>query len=220
MGIAICLIDDGRPACLMQSVTSLDQCFPKWPCDKVILTEDAGDAQYSALLQEQYAHLNIQVHHETRRGLAGALRSAWQTALDTGAQYVFHLEADFVLLDRIPISKMIKVLQDNPRLAQVSLKRGPVNDVERAVGGTIECAPHCYTQRDGFVEHQTIFTFNPCLIPRSVIELCLAEPGDGLERGFTDTLLDHGYSFGIFGRIEDPARVEHIGHQRSSGWKV
>lgn len=218
MGIAICVIDDGRPLCLAQSVPSLDQHFPKWPNDNLILVNDSGDSEYATQLQHAYPQFDYQIHHQTRRGLSGALHSAWETALDLGAQHVFHFEGDFVALSDIPICKMIKILRDNPHLAQVSLKRGPVNDVERAVGGTIECAPQCYTQHDGYVQHQTIFTFNPMLVPRHIIELCLAEPGDGLERGFTDTLLDHGYFFGIYGMISDAPRVEHVGVQRSQGW--
>ena len=54
-----------------------------------------------------------------------------------------------------------------------------------------------------------------------VAQLCLNEPGDGLERGFTDTLVGHSqrpYSFAIYGNIADEPRVTHIGDTRSQGW--
>jgi hypothetical protein len=185
----------------------------------MFLINDSGDSDYSEYLWDEYPQFT-QIHHPTRRGLAGALRSAWTMALRTDAQYIMHWESDFVALDKIPIRKMVRVLQENPRVAQVSLKRQAVNEVEAAVGGYMQCAPEQYTEHGDYVSHRTIFTFNPSIIPRAVAELCLADPGDGLERGFTDTLLDRGYSFGIYGTINDAPRVNHIGEHRSQGWRV
>jgi hypothetical protein len=119
----------------------------------------------------------------------------------------------------VDLQGMAQVLEQNPHLAQIVLKRQPWSEEEIAAGGQIEAAPEDYTDREGFVEHRRLFSFNPSLVARETLRLALAEPGDGLERGVTDTLLRHGYSFAYWGARDDPPRCEHIGARRSEGYR-
>jgi len=220
VGIAITVIDDGRAAYLAQAIASLSVAFPRMPSDRMILVNDSGDPNYAQELLHTYHHTDRQIHHAHRRGLAGALRSAWEAALETDCEFIFHAEGAFIYGQEIPIGHMADLLDADRNLAQVSLKRQPVNEYEASRGGFIQCAPDSYWQRDGYISHQVCFTFNPCLIPRFVAELCLQNPGAGLEKDFTALLLEHGYSFGIYGTINDPPRCEHIGVTRSQQWSV
>lgn len=220
MGIAVVVIDDGRPQYLYQAIPSLSVAFPRMPSDHTILVNDSGDASYAQELLHTYPHIDRQIHHAHRRGLAGAIQSAWTAALDYDCEFIFHAEGDFIFDNMIPVEHMSALLDDDPLLAQVSLKRQPVNDHEIACGGFIETSPDSYWQRDAYIAHNTIFSFNPMLVRRSVAEFCLKNPGAGLEKDFTELLVRNGYHFGIYGQSSDLPRCRHIGITRSSGWMV
>lgn len=216
--IGLVFIDDGRPEFLHQTIESVTEHLTFPDRAVTILVNDSGDSDYAAELTARYGADMRQVHHYTRCGLAGAVRTAWTTALECGVDYILHWEGDFLANETIPINDMVTILEEHPLLAQVSLKRQPVNDVEEAAGGFIQTNPTQFYDRGQYVEHHTLFTFNPCLIPAGVATLCLNSPGDGLERGFTDTLLGYGRSFAILGTTDAPPRVHHIGTHRSQGW--
>ena len=202
----------------------LRQCVPSLiehvgPIDTLILVNDTGDRGYGDWLGWTFKQFDEIVNHPQRLGLAGALRSAWTTALEYGPDYVFHVEGDFTFNCDVDLGGMVRILDANPMLSQVSLKRQPVNDVEIAAGGYMETSPGAYTQQDGYVAQSLCYTFNPHIAPADVIRLCLSEPNDGLERGITDTLLFYNFHFGIYGRIKDAPRIHHIGEKRSAEWR-
>jgi hypothetical protein len=207
------LITDGRRDYFEQTFASCREMIPSF--DPVII-DDSGDADYGAWLDTLGYHV---AHHEQREGLAAAVRTAWTLALGAGAQFIWHQEDDFVLTEPVPIEAMERTLLAHPALAQLVLKRQPWSEEEIAAGGQIEIAPDEYVDREGFVEHLRLFSLNPSLIRREVIECALAEPGDGLERGITDTLLVHGYTFAYWGARKDPPRCWHIGERRSEGYR-
>lgn len=158
-----------------------------------------------------------------RLGMAGAVRAAWEAALDMGARYVFHLEEDFRFLTPPPIRDMRRILDRWPDLAQVVLKRGPWSTEESAAGGIIEMNPTAYAENhgrvsgDSFTQHRLIFSLNPCLIPRRTLELGWP---DGNEAEMTQDCARAGMSFAFYGLKGDPPLVEHVGHQRGVGWRL
>lgn len=137
------------------------------------------------------------------------VRHAWgQVETD----FVFHLEEDF-LLHELDVPKMVAVLQANPDLANLVLKRQPWNAEECAAGGIIECFPDSYEDCDGFVRHRRFFSLNPSVIPRHVIDMGWA----GSEGDMTDRCLAEGLSFAFYGARHDPPRCTHIGEVRGCG---
>lgn len=154
-------------------------------------------------------------------GMAGAVRAAWEWAIEQDVDYLFHVEEDFRFPETVDVSAMATVLSDRRELAQVVLKRQPWNDEEQRAGGIIEARPGAYTQRgatvDHYVEHELIFSLNPCLIPRAVLEMGWP---DGNEAEFTQMCLDKGYKFAFYGKLADPPRCHHVGAQRSTGWRL
>lgn len=163
-------------------------------------------------------------HHEL--GMAGAVQKAWQWACDIGAKFLFHCEEDFRFDQPIPVGAMRRILDNNPHLAEVVLKRQPWSAEEHAAGGQIETNPAAYTQCSAgvlaWVEHQTLFSLNPCLLPRRTFELGWpAGPlGVGNESGMTKKCLDAGMSFAYYGQKDDPPRCTHVGHIRGNGWRL
>jgi hypothetical protein len=214
---ALAVTTDGRSDYLLQAIDSLRVSLDPWPEWRYML-DDSGDPAYTAMLVRCYPDFPIAAH-SPRRGLAAAVGSVWRMALETSARYVFHAEDDFTYREPVDLVGMARVLEENPHLAQVVLKRQPWSEEEIAAGGQIEVAPEEYADRKGFVEHRRLFSLNPSLIRREAIELALTEPGDGLERGITDTLLRHGYSFAYWGARKDPPRCWHIGERRSEGYR-
>lgn len=152
-----------------------------------------------------------------RLGLAGAVQAAWEWALSTDADYLFHVEEDFVFHTPIHLFEMVDVLERNPHLAQLVLKRQPWSPEEQAAGGIMEMHPHLYSEHVKWTEHERIFSLNPCLIPRRVLELGWP---DSNEAGFTQTCIENGYRFAFFGGIKDAPVVLHVGAQRSYGWRL
>lgn len=150
---------------------------------------------------------------------SGAVRHAW---LQVDADFVFHLEEDFLLTEPVDIRAMAQVLKSEPKLAQLVLKRQPWNTSEIEANDLLGCwSPSEYTDRrtvgHDWVEQRRLFSLNPCLIPREVIDLGFPE---GSERGFTELLLAAGYRFGYWGKSTDPPRCEHIGRVKAAGSRM
>lgn len=213
MRTALVVTTDGRVDYLDQAIESL-RVNLLGQIGSCILVNDEPEAEH--LLVGRYPDFHL-VSHPKRRGLAGAVRSAWTAAQRTGASYVFHMEDDFVFNEPVDITNLRVILEANGELAQVVLKRQAWNDEEKRAGGIIECHPHHYTDRDGFIEHGRIFSLNPCLIPVTVVDLGWP---DGNEAEFTQMCLQAGLSFAFYGQRDDPPRVTHIGDHRSTGWAL
>ena len=105
----------------------------------------------------------------------------------------------------------------------------PWSPVEQAAGGQIETNPAAYTQcrdvHNSWVEHQTLFSLNPSLIPTEITELGwpsgpLYGEDSGNESGMTRKCLHKDLSFAYYGRREDPPYVRHVGHLRGAGWRL
>lgn len=156
-----------------------------------------------------------------RLGMAGAVREAWTWALDTGCDYLLHVEEDFRFLTQIPVDGMLDVFRHDETLTQVVLKRQPWSPEEIQAGGIIESHPDDYRDHHAgglqWVSHQRIFSLNPCLIPRRTLEYGWP---DGNEAEMTFRLVADGWRFGFYGHRSNPPLVEHVGASRSAGWRL
>lgn len=209
MTVALVMTTSGRWDYLRQTLTSAFTQLD-YPFAHLRIVDDSGGSQ------------NVQwppgweiIQHPSRLGLAAAVQSAWSN-LPPEIDLVFHLEDDWVFRERIDIDAMAMALTANPQLAQIVLKRQPGNPEEARAGGIIECHPDDYVDHEGFVEHRRIFSLNPCLIPRHIIDR--GWPSHGSEGDFTRGLVEQGYSFAFWGKRFDQPKIWHIGDQRSAGW--
>lgn len=127
------------------------------------------------------------------------------------------MEEDFVLTQPVDIEAMAEVLDAEPGLAQLVLKRQPWHPAEVAAGGVIEQLPDVVereTNGHPWVEHRHGFSLNPCLIPRRVFQRGFTE---GSEPANTRRLLAAGFHFGYWGARHDDPRCLHIGAVRADG---
>lgn len=219
--IALLVIGNGRTDFLSQAVRSARDWLP--PVDRLLMVDDSGDLAVRKHLDQTYRDFTITHHHENQ-GMAAAVQAGFDMVLDTGAEYVFWLEEDMVLCNRPPLWEAKKVLYESPQLAQMCFRREstPGNQYEWSSG----CQLNAITQQASFVyewptwtEHDFIFSMNPCLIPRNVLEL--GWDADN-EAGMTAKLKEKGYRFGSWGHASDgQVWATHVGYaQRAAVWQL
>lgn len=192
MTICLLIITDGREDYLERTLASAQQNLPAF--DQRIFVDDTS--------------------HEL--GFAGAIQKGWD---QVETDFVFHLEADFTFNQPVPVYRMVRLLDRQPHLAQVALKRQAWNEEEKAAGGIVELHPDDFTERVednlAWTEHRRFFTTNPSVYPA---RLCrIGWPQEPQSEGvFTHLLLrDPMLKFAFWGGKHDPPLVEHIGAVRA-----
>jgi hypothetical protein len=193
--ICLIFITDGRD-CAKDAFASAQQHLPK--PDQLVYVDDSD--------------------HE--RGFHGAVQAAWDLVPDE-AEYVFHLEDDFIFQQEVPIDDMLWLLDNKPWLAQVSLKRQAVNEEEKAAGGIVEAHPDDFEERHeneiSYTVQRRYFTTNPCLYRANLVKRGWPQVPNS-EGVFTHQLLDDDFSFAIYGEKFAAPMVEHVGIRQGKGY--
>lgn len=220
MSVGLLVIGDGRKDKLVQAIESLEQNLVGDISARIMINDSLGESEgYHEFLVDRFP--GYKVISQERLGLAGAIRTGWAALREVnGLSYVFHMEEDFTFNKKVYLNEMISILNSNEDLVQVSLKRDSVNPAEAAAGGFIQQRPELYTQKNGYVEQQNLFTLNPNMY--SIDLLDLGWPEHGGESEFTSRVHNHSPNakFGIFGSIEDEPLISHIGSHRSENWQL
>ena len=217
MVVAILVMTDGREEYLDRCIESAHKHL-QGPISEWWMHDDTGNEQYRADLRERYPDFT-HIALGQRRGFGGAIAHAWDAlSRYSKANWIFHLEQDFIFTGPVPLTDMIEVLEDHPHLAQMALRRQAWNEAEKAAGGVVELQPESYVSMQDmrarhWLEHRVCFTTNPCLYRRSTAKL--GWPNVNRSEGhFTAYLLGKGYRFGYWGARNSGIWVEHIGHTR------
>ncbi len=198
------IIDDGRKDYLDRCLESAATYLP--PMDACVMVSDPD--------------------HEL--GFASAVQAGWDGVLETGCEWVFHLESDFLLTHPVPLDSMRRIIEGsdahgpNPKetILQVSLLRQAWNAREKAAGGLIlaDVEDFCAVRTAGgeFTEHRRYFTTNPSLYRASLCHRGWPQVPNS-EGVFTHELLadDAKLRFAIYGGWNDPPRCWHIGTERA-----
>lgn len=213
--VSLVVITDGRQACIEKTINRFNHIIDFDFFEKLIIN-DSADPRYHEFLVKRFPEFEV-ISHETRRGLAGAVQSAW-ASVSRECDYVFHLEDDFIFEKSIDINHMAFLLRRNPHLVQMALVRAPVNPPEEEVGGFVFQHLSDYAQKDEFFEHGRLFTLNPCVYPMTTV--AMGWPDHGGESEFTSKVhsINKDYRFGFYGNIYDAPLVTHIGGRRTEGW--
>jgi hypothetical protein len=193
----------------------------------VLTIRDGRDDVHERSLASLREHLPEPEHHvvvddrEHELGFAGAIQFGWERVRETGAEWVFHHEADFIFNAPVPVDRMVAVLKRQPSLVQLVLKRQPWNAAEQAAGGIVEQP----SWRDDFhqrvehgniwTEHRRFFSTNPCVYPAALCAQGWPQVPQS-EGMFTHRLLeDPDVRFAFWGAKFDPPLVEHVGATRA-----
>ena len=218
--ILLGIIDNKRPDCLEATISSLEDNLV-YDFFKRVIIDDSGDREYSRYLEEEYSGKYEIYSHPQNMGLSGSIKTLWNIATLHDIDYVWHQEGDFIFNEKINVNILKSKLNNKKTLAQIALKRQPINNQEISVGGFMYQDPSSYElyidDNIKWLEHRKLFTLNPCLYPRWVFNLGW-QVGWG-EREFSDLLFsDPNVRCAYLGDIDDPPLVDHIGHYRGDGW--
>lgn len=178
-------------------------------------------------LPEMYAD-RVESHDTEGLGMARGIQAAWDAALEREWDYLLHWEEDMECVAAPPLGAAISALDADLQLAQMCFRREPWHGSPPEVrhgcqlAAILEQAANVATHAE-YVEHDFIFSLNPCLIPRRIVEMGWPEGplGIGNESGMTAKLRDAGYRFGSWGQPKDgQVWARHIGESRAAGWKL
>lgn len=216
--ITLLVITDGRAGLLERTLKTFELGATQEPITRRVIVNDCpANPEHEAWIDT----LGFDVHlrpQPARRGFAGAIRAGWEAVGDDTA-YVFHLEDDFVFTRHVDLLAMTRVLDSQPGIVQMALRRQAWNNDEIAAGGVIETHPDQYRDcTDGFhwwLEHRMFFTTNPSLYPRWVRDRGWPE-GQDSEGRFSHTLFQNAdLCSAYWGKREDPPWVLHTGATRT-----
>lgn len=171
---------------------------------------------------KRYLHCDYAVTVDDRThdlGFAGAIQQGWDMCLDTGADWIVHLELDFTFNQPFDLYRVIRVLDAHPELAQIVLKRQAWNEQEKQAGGIVEQWPDEYTERtegaDTWTEHRLFWSTNVSVYSSRFCRLGWPQEPES-ERRFTERLLkDPHLRFAFWGGKFDPPLIHHIGECRT-----
>lgn len=203
---------DGRRQYIEQTIESASTMLDG-PITERWIHDDSGDEGNRQWLQEQFPTFT-HIGQGPRKGFGGAYSFAWKTlSTQSEATFIFNLEDDFTFNRPIPLEAMAKILDENPHVYQMALKRQPWNDEERRAGGIIERWPDQFHQQDGFIIHRLFFTTNPSLYRKSLIDTWTYPDVKDAEGHFTLNITgsDPNAVFGYWGNKTDSPWVEHLG---------
>lgn len=206
---------DGRRGYIHKTISSATSRL-NGPIIEKWMHDDSGDKDNRIWLQEQFPDF-IQIGGGPRKGFGGAYSFAWKTlAAQSNADFIFNLEDDFTFNREIPLQDMIQVLEENPNVYQMALRRQAWSSEELRAGGVIEKTPDAFHQQEGWISHKLFFTTNPSLYRKSLIETHTYPDVKDSEGHFSLSLLDSdpNAQFGYWGQKTDAPWVQHIGAQR------
>lgn len=219
MSVVLLVITDGRRECIAQAIPSALANL-EGPVTRRVIYDDSGNHDHQDWLRQEFPTFELVTHPLGRQGFGGAIRTAWSHIALGPERFVFHAEDDFTYNGPVDLDAMSRVLDANPDLVQLALRRQPWNEHERLAGGIVEQHPDAYAQASSgaatWLEHRLFFTTNPSLYRRS---LCLTEWPEGAdsEGHFTHRILqaDPAARFGFWGAFDSGEAVCHIGTERA-----
>lgn len=154
-----------------------------------------------------------------------AVRAAYDHAIGSGQPWIWFLEDDFVYETPIDITAMQAAMDAEPRLAQMALLRQAWYPDELAAGGIIgahQANGGTFLQRrspagNPWVAHWCYWTQNPMLTRRAFMAAHEWPKVSGSESRFGRALFrdDAVPLAGIWGSLDDPPKVTHIGDTRA-----
>lgn len=230
MTYALLVIGNGRLDYLHKVVEAAEEHLHD--ADAYLMIDDSGRPEINREIARTYPDWET-LHHSSNWGMAKAVQSGFEHVLSTACDYVFWLEEDMLLTARPPIHDAISVLDNHPTsLAQMCFRREPWwgspaemqhGDQLTAIVEQADDAITVHWHEHVFTAHDFIFSLNPCLIPRHILEMGWPSGpiGVGNETGMTNRLKKRGYQFGSWGTPGDGQTwARHLGEQRAAQWQL
>ena len=217
--IAWVVTTDGRKQFIERALPTWEQATGS--ISHRFIIDDSGDTQYRMWLTDTFPEWKIVSVGQDRCGYSPAMKMIRTIGLESDADYIFHIEDDFVLSRPINLDDLAGLLNDKRYLAQVALLRQPWFHNEIEAGGLIEALEpgETFTERsDGdrcWIEHRAIWTANPNMFRRDVAKIEYPNVNYS-ESAFMRSLKeDANLRCAFWGKRSDEYYVHHIGEYRN-----
>lgn len=199
----------GRPY-LAETIASLDEKL-NGPIARKIICVDAEAPDFDAFPGWETIAMG------PTEGYVKATRSSQQLEIGSGQAWVAHFEDDVVLNRPLDIVEMQAHMDAHPELVQMSLRRQPWWDEEKAAGDMLLWRGEgAFTQHDGFLAHRSFWTTTVSLVRRSFLAANEWPTSVGSEKRFgRQVFRQSGVYGGIMGSLTDEPWFTHIGEVRA-----
>ncbi len=215
MKFCVIIINDGRNDYLEKSLKSFSEkvIFPEGSEITKILIDDwplDRDEKLIKKIGKKYG-VNKYIFNEENLRVDNTVRKIWDN-VPSDIDYVFHQENDFIYLEKIYISELVKVLE-TPTIVQCALARQAWFQDEKESGGLFKTRSERFRSGNAsgidIVMHRDHFTFNPSLYKRK----WLVDINPFGEYQLSNYYLSQNSAlwFAYYGKRTDKNRIEHIG---------
>lgn len=219
--IDLLITTNGRKQYIVPTIASW-QNFINENVNKKIIIDDSGNAEYRQWLATTFPDFEIVALGENNMGFSYLLKT-WSTLLNFESEYILLLEDDFLLLEEIDLQNILKVLDTNKNLLEMTLKRQSWSEEEIRAGGMIEriYQKEKFIQYDGWFTQREFFTTNPSFININRLRdyaKQIYQPEELISEGeFGSRIFKNNPNLfcAFWGNIFDSPKVEHIGHIRT-----
>lgn len=220
-GVCLVVLTHGRRDCIATTITSALPRLQGLPITRRIISDDSGDPEYQAWLRLHVPAFDL-IAAGKQGGFAANVRQGWEAALGSGQRWIFWLEDDFTFNRNVPLDAMAAVLDSDPSIMQMALRRQAWFPAEIEAGGVIERDPEAYldcgNRHGDWLEHTKFWTTNPHLIRRSTLAEYEWPNERHSETTFARRILRDGRVSGYWGKRTDKPWVTHFGERTGKGY--
>lgn len=211
------VITDGRRECIARTIPSLEQMVG--PFAERVIADDSGDPDYVAWLGETFPGWRVAAHPRLGHGKAVAYAIAEAARMDV--DWVFWSEDDIEYQRPVDVAAMVRVMDGEPDLKQMVVKRQAWFPSEVEAGGMIErFDPALFIEHSdngsSWIEHRQFYSLNPHLVSRDLLKVIRWPAVGNSEHLFSRRLFSRSRvaKCGIWGAKADPPWVMHVGAER------
>jgi len=193
--IAVVILSNRKDLYISAAVASLAKNVKGF--SSVVVFDDSGDAEW---VEKSGA---IPISADGSVGYTKAMQRIWEYGRQHGGP-LFFLEEDFTIDEPLDLQEMHAMLAANQTVMQATLQKAPWYEAEVELGSmlaAIEADPRWQgrtTHRDGWVEHDVVFSTNPTLIPARTFAHDWPDATRS-EQAFSRQLARQGLKFAFWG---------------------
>lgn len=215
-GVCLVVVTHGRRDCISRTTASAAEHLQGLPITRRIITDDSGDIDYQAWLRHTFPGFDLITGRPG--GFAANVIRGRNAAIASGQRWIFWLEDDFTFERDVPLDRMAQVLDADPDLTQMALRRQAWFPAELEVGGFVEQNPDAYTDTAWGMTHRLFYTTNPHLTSRRFLVEHDWPKTAGSERAFSRRVLTGDRRSGYWGARTDDPWVHHFGERNGTGY--